>query len=121
MEALQTYSVNGTDGHIHRMGNYKFLTTFVSKNTKIRLHGWEGDGSENSSEVGTGLSLIRGDPKQKEEDIGLIFAERVEYIGKAIHVTGHGGPQGCETLRVPQYLDQRFSTCGPRTTCGPRR
>jgi hypothetical protein len=27
---------------------------------------------------------------------------------KAIPVPGHGGPYGCETLRVPQYLDNRL-------------
>jgi hypothetical protein len=27
--------------------------------------------------------------------------------GKAVPVTGHEGPQGCETLRVPHYLDNR--------------
>jgi hypothetical protein len=29
--------------------------------------------------------------------------------GKAIPVTGHGGPLGCETLRVPHYLDDRLT------------
>jgi hypothetical protein len=32
--------------------------------------------------------------------------------GKAIPVTGHGGPQGCETLRIPQYLDNRLTDGG---------
>jgi hypothetical protein len=27
---------------------------------------------------------------------------------KAIPVTGRGDPQGCETFRVPHYLDSRF-------------
>jgi hypothetical protein len=31
---------------------------------------------------------------------------------KAIPVTGHGGPQGCETLRVPHYLDNRLTDGG---------
>jgi hypothetical protein len=25
-----------------------------------------------------------------------------------IHVTGNGGPQGCERLRLPHYLDKRL-------------
>jgi hypothetical protein len=27
--------------------------------------------------------------------------------GKDIPVTGHGGPSGCERLRLPHYLDKR--------------
>jgi hypothetical protein len=33
-------------------------------------------------------------------------------LSKAIPVPGHGGPQGCETLRVPQYLDNRLTGGG---------
>jgi hypothetical protein len=29
--------------------------------------------------------------------------------GKAILVTGHGGPQGCETLKLPHFLDNWFT------------
>jgi hypothetical protein len=36
----------------------------------------------------------------------------VEKKGKTIPVTGHGGPQGCETLRVPHYLDNRLTDGG---------
>jgi hypothetical protein len=32
--------------------------------------------------------------------------------GKAIPVTGHGGPQGCETSRSPHFLDTRFADGG---------
>jgi hypothetical protein len=32
--------------------------------------------------------------------------------GKATPVRGHGGPYGCETLRVPQYLDNRLTDDG---------
>jgi hypothetical protein len=32
--------------------------------------------------------------------------------GKAIPVTGHGGPYGCETLRLPHYLDNRLTDDG---------
>jgi hypothetical protein len=29
--------------------------------------------------------------------------------GKAIPVTGHGGPKGCETSRLPHFLDNRLT------------
>jgi hypothetical protein len=29
---------------------------------------------------------------------------------KIIPVTGHGGPQGCEMLRLQHFLDNRFTT-----------
>jgi hypothetical protein len=32
--------------------------------------------------------------------------------GKAIPVTGHGGPQGCETSRLPHFLDNRLTDSG---------
>jgi hypothetical protein len=32
--------------------------------------------------------------------------------GKAIHVTGRGGPQGCETSRLPDFLYNRFTDGG---------
>jgi hypothetical protein len=32
--------------------------------------------------------------------------------GKAIPVPGHGGPLGCETLRVKQYLDNLLTDGG---------
>jgi hypothetical protein len=28
--------------------------------------------------------------------------------GKDIPVTGHGGPKGCERLRLPHYIDKRL-------------
>jgi hypothetical protein len=31
---------------------------------------------------------------------------------KAIPVTGRGGPQGCETSRLPHFLDNRFTDGG---------
>jgi hypothetical protein len=31
---------------------------------------------------------------------------------KAIPVTGRGGPQGCETLRLPHFLDNRLTDGG---------
>jgi hypothetical protein len=32
--------------------------------------------------------------------------------GKAISVTGRGGPQGCETSRLPHFLDNRLTDGG---------
>jgi hypothetical protein len=32
--------------------------------------------------------------------------------GKAIHVSGHGGPWGCETLRLPHFLDNQLTDSG---------
>jgi hypothetical protein len=32
--------------------------------------------------------------------------------GKAIHVTGRGGPYGCETSRLPHFLDNRLTDGG---------
>jgi hypothetical protein len=32
--------------------------------------------------------------------------------GKAIRVTGRGGPQGCETTRLPHFLYSRFTDGG---------
>jgi hypothetical protein len=37
---------------------------------------------------------------------------RVKGKGKAIPVTGHGGPKGCETSRFPHYLDNRLTDGG---------
>jgi hypothetical protein len=32
--------------------------------------------------------------------------------GKAIPVTGRGGPYGCETSRIPHFLDNRLTDGG---------
>jgi hypothetical protein len=39
----------------------------------------------------------------------------------AILVTGHGDPWGCETLRLPHFLDNRLTDGGEvvRFTCRP--
>jgi hypothetical protein len=31
--------------------------------------------------------------------------QKLNKINKAILVTGHGGPKGCEMLRLPYFLD----------------
>jgi hypothetical protein len=40
---------------------------------------------------------------------------------KAIPVTGRGGPQGCETSRIPHFLDNRLTDGGEvlSLTCRP--
>jgi hypothetical protein len=38
---------------------------------------------------------------------------RVKSKSKDIPVTGHGGPQGCERLRLPHYLDKKFRSVIP--------
>jgi hypothetical protein len=37
---------------------------------------------------------------------------RKEKKGKAIPVTGCGGPKGCETSRLPHFLDSRLTDDG---------
>jgi hypothetical protein len=38
----------------------------------------------------------------------VAYHEPTESVkGKDIPVTGHGGPYGCERLRLPHYLDKR--------------
>jgi hypothetical protein len=41
--------------------------------------------------------------------------------GKDISVTGHGGPYGCETSRLPHFLDDRLTGSGEvvSLTCRP--
>jgi hypothetical protein len=36
----------------------------------------------------------------------------VKEKGKAVPVTGHEGPQGCETLRLQHLPDNRFTDAG---------
>jgi hypothetical protein len=38
----------------------------------------------------------------------LLSAMAIKSKGKDIPVTGHGGPYGCERLRLPHYLDKRL-------------
>jgi hypothetical protein len=36
----------------------------------------------------------------------------LQFISKAIPVTGRGGPCGCETSRLPRFLDNRLADGG---------
>jgi hypothetical protein len=47
-------------------------------------------------------------PKQKFKLYKIIIL----YKGKAVPVTGRGGPYGCVTLRVPHYLDSPLTDGG---------
>jgi hypothetical protein len=38
---------------------------------------------------------------------GIVLSGKVK--GKGIPGTGHGGPQGCETSRLPRFLDNRLT------------
>jgi hypothetical protein len=38
-----------------------------------------------------------------------VFLVKVKTAGKDIAVTGRGGPQGCETSRLPHFLDNRLT------------
>jgi hypothetical protein len=42
----------------------------------------------------------------------LVPTYHVSVKGKAIPVTGHEGPQGCETLRLPHFLYNRLTDGG---------
>jgi hypothetical protein len=33
-------------------------------------------------------------------------------VGKGVHVTGRGGPWGCETSRISHFLDSRLTEGG---------
>jgi hypothetical protein len=39
--------------------------------------------------------------------------------GKAMPITGHGGPYGCETLRLPHFLDSQLTDGEVSLTCWP--
>jgi hypothetical protein len=42
------------------------------------------------------------------------------FVVKAIPVTGRGGPQGCETSRLPHSLDNRLRDGGDIVSLTPR-
>jgi hypothetical protein len=50
--------------------------------------------------------------KLREEHRLTMFENRVKGKGKSIPVTGRGGPQGCETSRLPHFLDNRLTDGG---------
>jgi hypothetical protein len=54
-------------------------------------------------------------------DVCLLISFLVCVKGKAIPVTGHGGPDGCETSRLPHFLDNRLTDGGEvvNLTCRP--
>jgi hypothetical protein len=42
----------------------------------------------------------------------LLFQSDIKGKGKAIPVTGREGPEGCETSRLPHFLDNRLTDGG---------
>jgi hypothetical protein len=36
----------------------------------------------------------------------------IKVKGKSVPVTGRGGPQGCETSKLPHFLDNRLTDGG---------
>jgi hypothetical protein len=40
------------------------------------------------------------------------WTKKKSVLGKTIPVTGCGGPQGCETLRLPDFLDNWLTDGG---------
>jgi hypothetical protein len=44
--------------------------------------------------------------------VSSVLEMKVKKKGKAIPVTGREGPQGCETSRLPHYLDKRLTDGG---------
>jgi hypothetical protein len=42
----------------------------------------------------------------------IIIIIKIKIKGKAIPVTGRGDPQGCETSRLPHFLDTRLTEGG---------
>jgi hypothetical protein len=51
----------------------------------------------------------------------LIILSIFNKVSKDIPVTGHGGPNGCERLRLSHYLDKRLIDGGKvvSPTCRP--
>jgi hypothetical protein len=44
------------------------------------------------------------------------YQDSKKVKGEAIPVTGRQGPQGCETLRLPHFLDNRLTDGGKVVT-----
>jgi hypothetical protein len=53
------------------------------------------------------------------DSVAVTNKENVESKGRAIPVTDHEGPWGCETSRLPHFLDNRLTDGGE--VIGPTR
>jgi hypothetical protein len=56
--------------------------------------------------------LDRKEPTSQEMKIVAERQEAPKNQGKAIPVTGRGGPYGCETSRLQHFLDNRLTDGG---------
>jgi hypothetical protein len=55
--------------------------------------------------IGSGIQNLIGGNTQT-------YRQHVDLIGKAIPVTGRGGPYVCETSRFPHFLENRLTDGG---------
>jgi hypothetical protein len=59
---------------------------------------------------GCGLHSCVQDTVQWQAVMNMVKVTlRVKVGGKAIPITGRGGPQGCKKLRLPHFLDNRLT------------
>jgi hypothetical protein len=55
---------------------------------------------------------IRWQEREADHSASSSSEAKNKIEGKAIPVTGRGGPHGCETSRFPHFLDNRLTDCG---------
>jgi hypothetical protein len=60
----------------------------------------------------TGRNAMIHARKKRGTYIHVYIYEFQQKVSKAIPVTGRGGPQGCETSRLPYFLDNRITGDG---------
>jgi hypothetical protein len=86
----------------------------------LNLHGQRMSQARNQPEAGSWRERRHFPPKRRlifnrldgiiSQKIKLFCTAKVkETKGKAIPVTGRGGPEDCETSRLPHFLDNRLT------------
>jgi hypothetical protein len=55
---------------------------------------------------------ITGDLVDMKSDVGSTEKKKTDVKSMNISVTGHGGPDGCESSRLPHLLDNRLTDGG---------